>query len=209
MERPLRTTINISNLIRMGVPKEFIYKSMNDFHDFGSKNLKALKNFIIDYINNFSDNIRYNRGLFLYGSNGVGKSFIASNLVKEAYIRRYTARRVTFSDYIAHYTDSWGATNPETRELYIGEFYQYYKGVDVLVIEEIGKELDTKLATTLLEDCLRYREEKGKLTIICTNLNPTMIKEKYGNSIASLIQGNMTPIKIVADDKRQLVYKDK
>ena len=46
MERPLRTTINISNLIRMGVPKEFIYKSMNDFHDFGSKNLKALKNFI-------------------------------------------------------------------------------------------------------------------------------------------------------------------
>ena len=48
----------------------------------------------------------------------------------------------------------------------------------------------------------KFREDRGLPTIICTNLTPKDVKEKFGNSIISLIQGNMTPYKLVGIDRR-------
>ena len=144
-----------------------------------------------------------NEGLFLYGSNGVGKSLLASIVVKEAYRQRYTSKRVSFMEYISEYTRIWDSRNKEEREELEAHFYNDYKAVEFLVIEEVGKEIDSKIAVAVLEDCLRYREEKGLPTIICTNLTPQSLVDKYGNSIASLIKGNFTPIQIVGSDKRK------
>ena len=203
--RPLRDTVNNDSLIMMGVPKKFCNKTINDFNTFGKKSLKDVKSFVQDYINAIDTNIEENNGICFVGSNGVGKSFLSCIILKEMYRHRYSCRRVTFSSYISAYTEGWGASKSE-RDVVEQDLLDKYKGIEFLVLEEIGKEIDSKIAKPILEDLLRYREEHGLVTIICTNLNLSSIKEIYGASICSLIEGNFTIIVIDSEDRRYDVF---
>ena len=204
--RPVRETVSERSLVLMGVPKRYTSKTIKDFKDYGSKELKSIKDFCVSYINNIHENFEENRGIFFFGSNGVGKSFLSSIILKEAYRNRYSCRRVTFSAYISYYTESWSVKDKDDRDVLEVDFYEKYKGVEFLVLEEVGKEIDSKVATPILEDLLRYREEHGLVTIICSNITPKEVEQKYGASIMSVIKGCMTPIKIVSKDKRQEVF---
>jgi len=209
LSRPVRERLSQLNLNRRGIRREFYDLTIDDFKDYGSEDLEAVREFIRDYIDNIDSSFDENKGLFLFGSNGVGKSFLASLIVKEAYRHRYTSKRVTFSEYISEYTRVWDAKSVEEREEIESEFYNDYKAVEFLALEEVGKEIDSKISAPILEDLLRYREDKGLVTIMCSNLEPKVLVEKYGSSIASLIKGNMTPIKIVGSDKRQEYYDER
>ena len=112
---------------------------------------------------------------------------------------------MTFSSYISAYTESWGANKSE-REVIEQDLLDKYKGVEFLVLEEIGKEIDSKIAKPILEDLLRYREEHGLSTIICCNLDLPDFRKYYEDSICSLISGSQTVIKIVAKDRREEVF---
>jgi DNA replication protein DnaC len=195
--RPIRTTLSNKNLINMGVPKALLDLSLEDL-DLNEKIL----DYVQGYIDNIDNSFKYNKGLFLYGSNGTGKTSIASIIIKEAYKHRYTAKRMTWVDYMTLYTRAWGCNNFELK-MHTEDVIKDIKDREFLVLEEIGKEQDNKLAMTLLEDLLRHREDKGFPTIICTNLAPKSVVERYGASIESLIKGNMTPIKLVGKDNRK------
>lgn len=207
--RPIRTSLSTSNLLRRGVPKALHDCTLNDLYDYGDSERAEVVKYIRKYVKNIPSNFENNHGIMLYGSNGAGKSFIASLITKYAYIFRYTSRRCTFMEYINEYTRMWGCKNPIEKEELEELFYRNFKAVEFLCLEEIGKELDTKLSPTVLEDLLRYREEKGLVTIICTNLNPKDLQTKYGNSIMSLIKGNCTPVKLTGTDNRQSVFKER
>ena len=208
-ERPMRKSLAPKNLISRGIPKHLIEVSVNDLDDFGSEERRKFVDFMTNYLNNINSVFQNNQGLFLFGSNGVGKSFCSCLIVKMAYAYRYTSRRCTFMEYITEYTRLWNIKNADEKEQAEGMFYHKYKAVEFLVLEEIGKELDTKLSPTVLEDLLRYREERGLVTSICTNLEPKDVIERYGNSVGSLIKGNFTPIRIVGSDKRTQSYAER
>lgn len=209
MRRPERDRISLKNLTLMGVPKKYHNLSMKDFDTYNERDLIKVRDFIIKYLSDIYQAFEDNQGLFLFGSNGVGKTFIACMIVKEAYRFRYTARRVTFVEYVSAYTKMWGAKFPEEKEYLEQEFYNKYKAVEFLAIEEIGKEVDSKITAPILEDCLRYREDNGLPTFICTNLDLQEMRERYGMSSYSLMQGNMTPILIEGKDKRREYYNDR
>lgn len=205
--RPLRNNISTSSLVMMGVPKKFCNKTIDDFNTFNSSGLIGVKNFVKSYIDNLTENLNEGRGIFFYGSNGVGKSFLSCIILKEAYRHRYSCRRVTFSQYINAYTESWGA-DKKSKDLMEQDLLDKYKGVEFLVLEEIGKEIDSKIAKPILEDLLRYREENGLSTVICCNLSLDDFKSYYKDSIASLVSGNQTIVRIVAQDRREEVYNN-
>lgn len=200
--RPVRTYLNPHNLKLMGVPKHMLDMTVEDLDTFDDEDREELVKYVTTYLNHIPYVFKHNKGLFLQGSNGVGKSVIASLIIKEAYRHRYSARRCTFMEYLNEYTRMWNCKDKEQREELEGLFYNNYKAVEFLALEEIGKELDTQLSVIALEDLLRYREEKGLPTIICTNLLPKTIKEHYGNSIVSLIKGNTKRFKVVGTDLR-------
>ena len=102
-------------------------------------------------------------------------------------------------DYVSLYTRAWGDSVSKQE---VEEEVNKIKSREFLCIEEIGKENDTKVAVNVLEDLLRYREDNSLPTIICTNLSPKAVKERYGNSIYSLMKGNCVPIKVTGEDKR-------
>lgn len=207
MKRPVRTHMNETSLSLIGIPKTFINKSLEDFVTRGSSALSDVKKLVKSYIDSIDDNFENNKGLFMYGSNGVGKTMLSCIILKEAYRHRYTSRRTTFVEYINKYTRVWDAKNSDEREIFEDELYAYYKSAEFLVLEEVGKEIDSKVAAPILEDLLRYREDHGLVTIICTNLNIKLMTERYGESCISLLRGNTTPVMIECSDKRVQAFK--
>lgn len=200
--RPERTHISESSLILMGVPKHFCKVSLRDFKTY--EGVKEVKVFVQNYIDNLDENMEENKGIFFCGSNGVGKSMLSCIILKEAYRKRYSCRRLTFSQYIGYYTEAWNVRDKQEKESLETDFYERYKAVEFLVLEEIGKEIDSKIAKPILEDLLRYREEHGLVTVICSNIPMKVLEEKYGASIASLCKGHMTPVTIVGKDMRYM-----
>lgn len=207
MKRPVRTHMNETSLSLIGIPKTFINKSLEDFVTRGSSALSDVKKLVKSYIDSIDDNFENNKGLFMYGSNGVGKTMLSCIILKEAYRHRYTSRRTTFVEYINKYTRVWDAKNSDERDIFEDELYTYYKSAEFLVLEEVGKEIDSKVAAPILEDLLRYREDHGLVTIICTNLNIKLMTERYGESCISLLRGNTTPVMIECSDKRVQAFK--
>lgn len=203
MTRPRRKFISETSLALMGVPKRFVHCTLDDFNTYDKLNLAKVKSIVENYISDINNNISNGYGLCFIGSNGVGKSMLSCIILRVAYEYRFSCQRVSFSTYISSYTDSWGVNKSERDELET-LLYEKYKGVELLVLEEIGKEIDSKIAKPILEDLLRYREEQSLSTIICTNLTPNVIKEYYGSSVVSLINGNNKVIKVEGEDRRSI-----
>lgn len=205
----MRVTLSDKALDVIGVPVHMRTKSIKDFNTYGKQSLSDVRDYIAEYISDIDSRYAENKGLFLYGSNGVGKTFLASIVAMESYRWRYSTKRVSFADYVQKYTRVWDAVNIEQREELESELYTEYKAVEFLILEEIGKEIDSKIAAPVLEDLLRYREDRHLPTVICTNLSIELVEERYGYSITSLIKGNMTPILIEGADKRSKFYVDR
>lgn len=201
--RPPREQVSESSLVLMGVPKRFCKYTLADFKTAGGNPiLKTVKNLVKEYLEDIHQNAEDGMGICFMGSNGVGKSMLSCIILKEFYRNRYSCQRVTFSRYISEYTNGWGASK-EDRDVAEQSLLERYKSVEFLVLEEIGKEIDSRIAKPILEDLLRYREEHSLVTVICTNLSPENLREMYGASVCSLINGNMTTISITSDDYRR------
>lgn len=206
-KRPVRTVVSGDSLKLIGIPKSFRGNTLKDFDVKGKSELKKVKGLVQAYIEDLDSNFENNKGLFLYGSNGVGKTMLSSIILKEAYRHRYTSRRSTFVEYVDKYTKVWNAKSADEKTTLEDELYTYYKAVEFLVLEEVGKEIDSKVSAPILEDLLRYREDNGLVTIVCTNLNISLMTERYGESCISLLKGNTTPVMIECEDKRATVFK--
>lgn len=206
-KRPVRTVVSEDSLKLIGIPKSFRGNTLKDFDVKGKSELKKVKGLVQAYIEDLDSNFKNNKGLFLYGSNGVGKTMLSSIILKEAYRHRYTSRRSTFVEYVDKYTKVWNAKSADEKATLEDELYTYYKAVEFLVLEEVGKEIDSKVSAPILEDLLRYREDNGLVTIVCTNLNISLMTERYGESCISLLKGNTTPVMIECEDKRATIFK--
>lgn len=208
--RPERKYLSPKSLSLIGIPKKFHEVTIEDFNTYGSSDLDEVQDCIARYISYMKwQTLDKLGGLCLFGSNGVGKTLIACIVAKEAYKHRYSTRRVTFVDYMSKYTLVWSARSIEEKESAEDDLFNNYKSVEFLVLEEVGKEVDSKASVPILEDLLRYREDNGLVTVICTNLSPKDIENRYGSSVSSLLRGNMTPIKIEGVDKRKEYYDKK
>ncbi len=208
--RPERKYLSPKSLSLIGIPKKFHEVTIENFKTYGNSDLEEVQDCIARYISNMRwQSLDKLGGLCLFGSNGVGKTLIACIVAKEAYKHRYSTRRVTFVDYMSRYTLVWSARSIDEKESAEDDLFNNYKAVEFLVLEEVGKEVDSKASAPILEDLLRYREDNGLVTVICTNLSPKDIESRYGASVASLLKGNMTPIKIEGIDKRKEYYDKK
>ncbi len=199
-------------MLYRGIQKKYFNIGLEKFLTKQDADLISAKENVEKYIRNFTRNFEIGHGIVLHGDNGVGKSFLANIIIKEAYRHRYSSMRCTLMKYSHEYRRGW-SVSPEEKDDWEDAFYKDYKAVEFLALEEIGKEYANGQGIKVeLEDLLRYREENLLPTIVCTNIDitTTLLAETYGPSIASLLFGNYTHIGIYGSkDLRRTKFKEK
>jgi DNA replication protein DnaC len=140
--------------------------------------------------------------IMLAGSNGTGKTLLAVAIIKRAIRLGLTAQMTSLGGVLELYVGGWG--DPRKKEL----FNQRIKDVDFLLIDDVGKEYQAKnsdLTEIMFDNLIRYRVFRNKPFILTTNTAPNDLKNRYGQSLMSLISGNCLKVKVVGEDFRHAI----
>jgi len=136
----------------------------------------------VKYLTHHDKYIRDGIGMVYMGWYGTGKTFLASLLAKELVKLGYKVNFSTFVAMLNHFTKGW--SDPEERD----RFDKRVLGADVLILDDLGKELTKNLGMTTLDHILRQRMYAMRPTIFTTNLlTNSDITREYQGAIASLL----------------------
>lgn len=199
---PPREELSENNLSLAGIPFEFWFSSLDELKptNAGAKRVFAL---VKEYTEKIHDNYVFGQGIFFYGSNGVGKTNLASIILQEAYRHRYAVSYMTMNKITPIGVKA--AYDEEVRDFYNRRILNR----DFLVIDEVGKEQqgEKQANITVLEEVLRLRSSNKLPTIVITNLSIDDFKYRYGSSIMSLLLQRFIDIKLVGEDFRYKQHK--
>lgn len=170
-----------------------------------------INQFLTQYVENLEQHMRDRRSLLLFGNNGSGKTsssmFIALNAIRKGKSVKYiTLRR--FLNQKHNYSDPDAIEEAE-----------YVRDVDVLVLDDIGKEFHGGSALRALvemEELLRYRFSRDGITILTSNFNPFAdefegdgVARVHHESILSLMMAHCLPVAVIIteDYRRELARR--
>lgn len=160
-------------------------------------NMRNILSTVQDFVHNF-DTGRDN--LLLYGNTGVGKTFLTNCIAKELLDRFHTVVYLTslkLFDILETYKFDRALSQTE-REASVS----YILDSDLLIIDDLGTELNNSFTSSQLYRCIDTRLNNGLPTIISTNLAFDDLREQYSERIFSRITSNYTLLKITGDDIR-------
>lgn len=131
------------------------------------------------------------KGIFLYGNTGVGKTYILNALAnaKNVSVRNFTETLVEFRDAMQK-----------------GCYYEKIKDTiaeDYLFIDDIGSETLSNYVVEFLYIIVNGRYENMKRTVLATNLSINEFEDRYGDRILSRL-GEMCVFKEMKGDDRRI-----
>ena len=137
------------------------------------------------------------QNLFLYGSTGVGKTFlshcIASELLKTAHCVLYFSAFDLFDRLAQTAFSRKSETDP-------GD--DFILDCDLLIIDDLGTELTNSFVSSQLFLCINERISRRKSTIISTNLKLEDFSATYSERTFSRIASNYQMLKLIGKDIR-------
>jgi len=147
------------------VPRRFAGKTI-DSYEAKSKSQQELKKLAARYIKEF-DKVKLNgTGMIMAGKPGTGKTHIAWSIVNELRNRKIPAALIQASAM----TSSVKATYNKDSEYYDYQVITAYSLIDLLVIDEVGVQVQTDSEKRIFFDIINRRYENMMPTIIITNL---------------------------------------
>ncbi len=187
---------NFNNFSLDYYPKTFIDKNLQiSAYD----NIKRVVSIVKNFINTFDSS--YNN-LLLYGNTGVGKTFLSNCIAKELLDKAYTVIYLTsfqlFDILEKNKFNKWDEDEN------ISEQFDYILDCDLLILDDLGTELNNSFIISQLFLCINERYLRQKSTIISTNLSLANLNEQYTERIFSRISSNYTMLKIFGNDIRLL-----
>jgi DNA replication protein DnaC len=149
-----------------------------------------------DFVENFNEDNGDN--LLLFGPTGLGKTFLCNSIAKALLDKGYlvvyqTAFKII--DILANYKFHDRTSNSE-------EAYNLLFQSDLLIIDDLGTELNNTFANIEIFNILNNRLINGKKTIISTNLTPLQLKDIYSDRVTSRLFGNYKQQKFFGPDLR-------
>ncbi|MBQ4069514.1 MAG: ATP-binding protein [Lachnospiraceae bacterium] len=192
---------NIKNAISRENFDTFSYEYYSPSYIDKATNISALTNIkkvVIDcrsFIENFDSR---NPNLFLYGSTGVGKTFLTNCIAKELLDRYHSViylSAIQLFDLLAE--ESFSRDNNSS-------FTDDILNCDLLIIDDLGTELNNSFTISALFNCLNERLLRKHSTIISSNLSLEDLQNQYNERLFSRIIGNYKTLKIFGEDIRFL-----
>lgn len=160
-------------------------------------NIKKVVSSCIEYIDTFDSTYS---NLLLYGNAGVGKTFLANCIAKELLDRSHTVIYLTAFQLFDILEKNKFNKDQEKSEA--NEQFAYILDCDLLIIDDLGTELNNSFVTSQLYLCINERHLRKKSTIISTNLSWDNLNTNYSERIFSRLASNYRLLKIVGDDIR-------
>ena len=115
------------------------------------------------------------KNLVLEGTNRTGKTHLMTAAVNKLSQKGIYVRMALINDI---YSTIKRAYDYEASEYYYNRFKKIYTKPDVLVIDDLGKEMTTKWTVSTLFDVIDERYRNNKVTAITTNYNKKSLVEK-------------------------------
>lgn len=152
--------------------------------------LETCKGFVQNFDTRFDN-------LLIYGNTGIGKTFLTNCIAKELLDLEHSVIYFTTFELFHSFEQAAfrGAKAPE-------ENYRDLFECDLLIIDDLGTELNNSFTNSQLFVCLNERILRRKSTIISTNLTLTQLRDLYSERIFSRITSHYTMIKMFGPDIR-------
>lgn len=161
--------------------------------------LSICEKFVFDFDVDNSEN------LLFYGSTGVGKTYmcncIAKDLLDKGYVVIYqTSFKILeiIEDYKFRRDDNSKASNENYKNLF---------ECDLLIIDDLGTELNNSFTSGEIFNIVNTRLISGKKIIISTNLSPSQIGKTYTQRTLSRILDKFRVIEFIGNDLRWERFK--
>ncbi|MCR5798256.1 MAG: ATP-binding protein [Eubacterium sp.] len=156
---------------------------------------------VYDLAKNFCENFDKNPShLLIYGTTGVGKTFLTHCIAKEILDKGHT---VVYLSAIELF-NILGKSNfgRDTDESELNTTSEFITGCDLLIIDDLGTELVNLFTNSQLYQIINRRIIGEQPTIISTNLSFQELEETYSERVLSRIDYKYTFLKIFGDDLR-------
>ena len=133
------------------------------------KNRFNVINWLLDFLDNYQ---KGNKGLFLHGNFGCGKTYLIAATLNELSKSGYTSTVVFWPEFL--------------RDMFSNEFkenLEYVKKVDLLLIDDLGAENLTQYnRDEILCPILQYRMDNKLTTFITSNLDMKALRDHLSQS---------------------------
>jgi len=155
---------------------------------------------IVNISLNFCKNPENSKNLLFYGLPGLGKTFLSSAIAKEMLDKGYTVIYSGASRLFASYDDYRFGRMTEVEDF--EDMLKLLYDADLLIIDDLGVEMNGPSAFQFLFDLINERILKNKRIIISTNLDLPEISKKYTARITSRLFENFHLLRFAGKDIR-------
>lgn len=180
-----------------GIPKRFRGKTFENYEERSENRIAYRK--ARNFAENFPD---VDKGLLLVGPVGTGKTHLAAAISNKLISRLYSVYFGNTTD-IMSFIKSTYSKDAEVTELEAVKLMT--EKVDLLVIDDLGKENETANTIAVLYQIINRLYENEKPVIITTNYNSIDLAKKLGErgeAIVSRITGMCEPVILTGEDWR-------
>jgi DNA replication protein DnaC len=187
--------------LNSGIDKKYRWKLINKYEVLNSITDQA-KSEAYNIVKNFPN---VDKGLFLWGNPGTGKTLLSSIILSELIIRyAVKGKLIKISrTYFNRIKSTFNENSPNYGESDLIE--REYAEADVLVIDDFGVQRDSEWELETLYNLVDARYEALKFTIFTSNNNPFQtLKDKSQGRILSRIKEMCRIMEITGMD-----YRDK
>lgn len=137
--------------------------------------------------------------LLLTGPAGVGKTFLTHCIAKELLDRCYSVIYLSAIDLFDIFSRQKFAYGQEEED---ENMYQYILDCDMLIIDDLGTELNNTFTTSQLFYCMNEREKRRRPVVISTNLSLSTMRDCYTERVTSRIISSYRVLELYGADIR-------
>jgi DNA replication protein DnaC len=177
-ERTRKRALTSYDLERANLPRRYWNVRFSEIPD-----TAPYKGQVARYLRDIVGEVEKGRGLMItHPMNGTGKTGIACLIAKRAMIEGFTV----------YYTMSETYKTAVVRNQMFDDVQSVYeraREVDVLVIDDFGKEYkgESGWIESELENLIRERVQAGRTTLLTANLLPNQLRTEYTKDLASVL----------------------
>lgn len=168
-----------------GIPKRFMAVTIFDWlHPMDKQ--RRVWTWVRDYCHAFHEALETGRSMALIGQPGTGKTHLAIGVLAFVLKGGRTGRYTTAMDMLGRIKNTYNARAKETET----EVIEDLATVDLLVIDELGKQLDTNYESAQLFRIIDRRYRDMKPVVLVSNLDRAALAEFTGAAIIDRLTEN-------------------